>query len=219
MIRLQILRLWAAAATIIASSAAAPMANVPLPPLATIQADTPDLLVPGTSHLLLDTDPSGYVVCTAVIRYFDDETASDLEVELDLAARQQLVRFLTVPAFVDGQEGRGHVTVHGFHQHAVWWEGEALHGLYFLPVEGVDRAARQNNAKNEDAPKAPTASALLLEGRVLRKQGDWPAARKAFEKVRVDYPLSAEARRALHEIYLANTAEKEQRIQNKGSRP
>lgn len=217
MIRLQILRLWAAAAAIIASSAAAPMANVPLPSLATIQADTPELLVPGTSHLLLDTDPSGYVVCTAVIRYFDDETAPDLQVELDLAARQQLVRFLTVGTLVDGQEGQ--VTVHGFQQHAVWWEGEALLGLYFVPVEGIDRAARQNNAKNDDAPKTPTASALLLEGRVLRKQGDWPAARKAFEKVRVDYPLSAEARRALHEIYLANTAEKEQRIQNKGSRP
>ena len=217
MIRLQILRLWAAAAAIIASSAAAPMANVPLPSLATIQADTPELLVPGTSHLLLDTDPSGYVVCTAVIRYFDDETAPDLQVELDLAARQQLVRFLTVGTLVDGQEGQ--VTVHGFQQHAVWWEGEALHGLYFVPVEGIDRAARQNNAKNDDVPKTPTASALLLEGRVLRKQGDWLAARKAFEKVRVDYPLSAEARRALHEIYLANTAEKEQRIQNKGSRP
>ena len=219
MIRLQSLRLWVAAAAISASSAAAPLGNVPLPSLASIQADEPELLVPGTTHLLLDTAPNGYVVCTAVMRYFEDETAADLQVELDLSARQQFVRFLTAGALKDKQEGQARVTVHGFQQHAVWWEGKALHGLYFVPVEGVDRATNQSAAEAASDVSSPTAAVLLLEGRTLRKHGDLQAARKVFEKVRADFPLSAEARRALHEIYLVNAADKEQRMQNKGSQP
>ena len=219
MIRLQSLRLWVAAAAISASSAAAPLGNVPLPALASIQANDPELLVPGTTHLLLDTAPNGYVVCTAVMRYFEDETAADLQVELDLSARQQFLRFLTVGALNDGQEGQRRVAVHGFQQHAVWWEGEALHGLYFVPFEGVDRTAHQDAGENNNGVQSPTAAVLLLEGRTLRKLGDLQAARKVFEKVRADFPLSAEARRALHEIFLVNATEKEQRMQNKGAHP
>ena len=223
MITPRILALWVAAAMIGASSSAVPIGTVPLPALANLRADNPELLIPGSSHLLLDTDPAGYVICTSVMRYFDDEAVSDLQTELDLAARQQFVRFLLAGVSDERDDSRQQVVLGGFQQHAAWWEGNALHGLYFLPAEGISQVPTPprgaESTKTNDPEDAATAASLLLEGRRMRKHGDLAAARTVFEKLRSGYPLTAASRRALHEIYLVNAAEKEKRMRDKGSVP
>jgi hypothetical protein len=156
---------------------------------------------------VFDAEPPGYVVCTLVTRYFDDETLGDLEVELDLEARKQFVRYLVVGR-EDADAGRPQVTVSRFQNLATWWEGPSLHGLYFVPVDGIEQAGVEAIGEAAGGIEDPSATELLLEGRTLRKNRKFEMARDVFARLRQKFPLSPEARRALREIYFANTAEK-----------
>jgi hypothetical protein len=179
---------------------------VPLPELAILRAEQPGLLIPGTTQVLLGAEPPGYVVCCAVTRYFEDETLADLNEELSLEARQQFFRFVVASAMKD-PEGRGDaLTLSGFQRHAVWWEEDALHGLYFVPTHGVEWGENHEQPAEIREPKCLDAPGLLLKGRSLRKDGKFADARRVFEQLRDRFPLSPEARRAMHEIFLSNTA-------------
>jgi len=187
---------------------AAPSSAAP-PDVGELRVRNPDALVPGSVTPMLDTDPPGYLVCSLVARYFDDETAADLRLELDLSARQQFVRFMTIDA--DEAPACFVIDVSGFQNLGMWWEDECLHGLYFVPVEGVhpigENSGGAPQAATRDAPPRPTPADLLLEARTLRKKCQFDQARSVLGQLRKEYPVSPEARRALRELYFVNTAE------------
>jgi hypothetical protein len=176
-----------------------------------VRRRNPDALVPGTVTPLLDSDPPGYLICTLVTRYFDDETITDLQGELQLSARLQFVRFMSMGR--SGYAGRTQVTVRGFQHIAIWWEGSALLGLFFAAADGLLRDGEPSDdfgpAKSTalEQPKRPTAAELLLDARGLRKRHEIHSAREVLGRLRHEYPMSPEARRALRELYFVNTAE------------
>lgn len=178
----------------------------PLPELAKLRVGQPDLLIPGTSRMMLGAEPPGFVVCCAVERYFDDETPADLEEELNLAAKQQLYRFLSASTLKDHEAGGKALSFGEFRRHAVWWEGNALHGLYFVPSRGIEWVDTGERPAEPGDKEGLDAAGLLLKGRALRKAGRFTDARLVFDQLREQFPLTSEARRALHEIFLANTA-------------
>lgn len=174
--------------------------------LASVRAESPQLLVAGCTHVLLNARPPGYALCTSVRRYFEDETVADLRSELDLMARLQLASFVLDDS---GDQGSTRFNLRGFQMHQMWWEGDMLVGLYFAPVEGVQRVSQQNH---EDEPAAATAAEMILKGRELKKAGELEAARELFSEIRKDFPLTPQARRALREIYFVDTLLKKRRF-------
>ena len=181
-------------------------ADVPRVDLEDFRAQHPGILTPGTTQLVADWATPGYFTCTLVLRYFDDETMADLSAELDLSARQQFLRFL-LAGREDGGARPATVTVTGFQNCGVWWDETSLCGLYFVPLAGVADVAGEQAGVTSSARGGVTPTELLLEGRAMRKRGEFDAARAVFARLRREFPLSAEARRALREIYFVNTAE------------
>lgn len=171
-----------------------------------LRADRPELLIAGSTHVVLNAMPQGYAVCTSVQRYFNDETTADLTLELDLMARLQLVNFMS--AGTDEVEDAVY-SLRGFQRYVMWWEDDMLVGLYFVPVEGVQKATQQ---QDEPATKSPTAAEMILKGRDLKKSDKLQAAREMFQKIRQDFPLTPQARRALREIYFVETLLKNRRF-------
>jgi len=198
---------------------AAPTHAAP-PDIDEVRARQPDALVPGSVTPLLDHDPPGYLICTLVTKYFDDEKLTDLQGELDLSARLQFVRFMTVAHSAAASQSQ--MTIRGFQNVAVWWEGDTLRGLYFVPADGLSMGTSpsQHSPAQEnivlEQPHTPTAAALLLDARALRKRRDFSAARNALGRLRKDYPMSAESRRALRELYFVNTSESRMRPRRNG---
>jgi hypothetical protein len=215
----RVLRLWVVGFVLMASSSRTTPAKEALPDLKALQAGRPELLTPGSTQFLLDFDPPGYSVCVAVEKYFDDETAADLSDELDLMARQQFLGYLAEGS----DEIRDRVTVRGFRKHTSWWNGPALHAIYFVPLSGIEptfsEAKDLPKETPHEQPAGPTAAELLLEGRDLRKAGRWEDARRAFQKLRSNHPASPEARRALREIYFTNAAESGRHVRRNGLQP
>jgi hypothetical protein len=215
----RVLRLWVVGLVLVGASSSTMLAEDALPDLKALQDGRPELLTPGSTQFLLDTDPPGYAVCVAVGRYFDDETAADLSDELDLMARQQFLSYLAEGSDKIGDE----VTVRGFRKHASWWNGPALHALYFVPLSGIEPTSSEAQDRPREAPAeqpaGPTAAELLLEGRDLTKAGQWEKARRAFQKLRLSHPASPEARRALREIYFTNAAESGRHVKRNGLQP
>lgn len=168
------------------------------------------LVVPGSTHLLPDATPAGYLVCSATVRYFADETQSDLMAELELVAKRQLVRFLNAGRGRSANTAADTVDFSGFRLCSSWWQSEALHGLYFMPAEGIFGEARSCDGDSSLAPNLDETPPLelLLQGRELRKGREYAAARATFERLRREHPLRPESRRALHELYLTSSAEK-----------
>jgi hypothetical protein len=191
-----------------------------LPPeIEELRACRPSVLVPGCTTPTLEADPPGYYVSTLVTRYFDDETLADLRVELDLTARQQFLRFMA--AGRSDVAGRAIVEVRGFRNIGMWWEEDSLHGLYFVPLEGVSpidtEAARPPDRKDgEVVAHGPSAAELLLESRTLRKQHQFQSARDTLGRLRKEFPASPESRRALRETYFVNRAESRIRAGKEG---
>lgn len=181
------------------------------PDIAEVRARQPDALVPGSVTPLLDRDPPGYLTCTLVAKYFDDEIIADLQGELELSARLQFLRFMT--AGRNAPTSRGQMSIRGFQNIAMWWEDDTLRGLYFVPADGLllGAAPSQHSPAQEnvasDQSNGQTAASLLLDARALRKRHECDAARDVLGRLRKDYPMSPEARRALRELYLVNTAE------------
>ena len=170
----------------------------------------PKLAVPGSTHLLPDAAPAGYFVCSATVRYFADETQNDLMAELDLVAKRQLVRFLNAGRLLNNDAEQESVDFSGFRLCSSWWQNKALHGLYFMPAEGIFGEARSCDGRSSLAPKLDETPPLdlLLQGRELRKGGEYAAARAAFERLRREHPLRPESRRALYELYLTSSEQK-----------
>jgi hypothetical protein len=171
-----------------------------------LRAERPELLIAGSTHVVLNAMPQGYAVCTSVQRYFNDETTADLTLELDLMARLQLVNFMS--AGTDVAENAVY-SLRGFQRYVMWWEDDMLVGLYFVPVEGVQKVTQQ---QDEPVTKSPTAAEMILKGRELKKADKLQAAREMFQKIRQDFPLTPQARRALREIYLVETLLKNRRF-------
>ena len=185
------------------------------PEIDAIRATLPEALIPGCVTPVFDRPLPGHLVCSLVARYFDDETATDLQAELDLAARIQYMRFMSVGR-PDDISTRG-MAVHGFQTVGVWWEDDALCGVYFVPSidTGRDGADARKPIVDDEARRHevadPTAAELLLKARVSRKHGAFANARDALGRLRREYPTSPEARRALRELFFTNTAESRQR--------
>lgn len=203
---------FAKAVVVFASLIPAAPAYAAPPDIDELRARQPDALVPGSVTPLLDRDPPGYLTCSLVTKYFEDEKVADLQGELELSARLQFVRFMTVGS--NAAASRGQMTIRGFQNIAMWWEQDTLRGLFFVPADGLligiapsQHAPSQENVAS-DQPNGPTAAALLLDARALRKRRDFIAARDVLGRLRKDYPLSPEARRALRELYFVNTAER-----------
>lgn len=194
---------------LVTATATVPTGAAP-PEVEAIRAAIPEALIPGCVTPVFDRNPSGYLVCSLLCRHFDDETATDLQPELDLAARMQLVRCIGIGR-QDGS-ARARVTLHGIHTVGVWWEDDALCGLYFVPSAetggALDGALSAADAVNRHPVVAgPSAAELLLEARASRKRGAFSIARDALGRLREEYPTSPEARRALRELFLVNTEE------------
>jgi hypothetical protein len=197
---------------------AAPTCAAP-PDISELRSRQPEALVPGCVTPLLDNDPPGYLICTLVTKYFDDETIADLQDELQLAARLLFVRFMTVGR--SESTSRVEMTIRGFQHIAMWWDDGTLRGLFFVPADGLlwdgqpsGGAPSPTNASPEQL-KGPTAAALLLDARSLRKRHEFQAAREVLGQLRKNYAMSPEARRALRELYFVNTAES--RIRSRGA--
>ena len=190
------------------------------PDIVDVRTHAPDALIPGSVTCALDGTPPGYLVCTLVTRYYDDESQADLQVELDLTARLQFARFIAAgsrPGF-----SRAEMKVHGFENVATWWEGNALHGLYFVPANGLEVTVTNAGDASVDTPVVAhvpdklSAAELLLQGRACRKRRDFDSAREVLGRLRNEYPLSPEARRALRELYFVSTSEKQLAPRNDG---
>jgi hypothetical protein len=177
----------------------------------------PSALTPGCTTLVLEADPPGYYVSTLVTRYFDDEEIADLRVELELTARQQFLRFMAAGRSNDTEALSTGVS--GFRSLGMWWDGNALRGLYLVPIQGLASIGAGATAKpNSRETTGLSAAEMLLKARALRRQRDFPAARNALEQLRKEFPLSPEARRALREIYFVNTAQNQTHTDDAGER-
>jgi hypothetical protein len=168
-------------------------------------------IAPGSVAPSFDHDPPGYFICTLVTRYFDDETPADLQGELDLEARKLFVRFMAVGQHEDSRSLS--TTVQGFQSVATWWEGDVLLGMYFIPLSGLGVIAPEASGTlgtNAGTPAERvdfSATEMLLEARSLRKQKRFDAAKEMLGTLRERHPTTAQARRALRELYLVRTAE------------
>lgn len=173
-----------------------------------LRARRPSVLVPGCTTPVLEADPAGYYVSTLVTRYFDDEKLGDLRVELDLTARQQFLRFMA--AGRTGDTRRARMEVREFRNLDMWWENDSLHGIYFVPLDGVgtiDNESELSPSREDEKAREQSAAELLLEARALRKQREFQAARDTIGRLRAKFPVSPETRRALRELYFVNKAE------------
>ncbi len=181
------------------------------PDIDEVRTRQPDALLPGSVTPLLDRDPPGHLICTLVTKYFNDETIADLQGELELSARMQFVRFMTSGR--NASASRAQLTIHGFQNIALWWEDDTLRGLYFVPADGLlpsdarlqDSPGQQYHSS--DSTTGLTAASLLLDAKSLRKRHQFNAARDVLDRLRKEYPMSPESRRALRELYFVNTAE------------
>lgn len=194
--------------TLVALSISLSLAGEFAPDIDDLRARRPGVLVPGSTTPVLDVDPAGYYVCTLVTRYFEDEKLADLRAELDLTARQQFVRFMAAGRNADA--GLACMEVRGFRSLSMWWEDDSLHGVYFVPLDGVgpiDTEPAMALTQENDKTQEPSAAVLLLEARTLRKQREFQAARDTIERLRQRFPASPETRRALRELYFVNQAE------------
>ncbi len=196
---------------IIAALIPAMQAGAAPPEIEEIRSGLPEALIPGCVTPVFDREPFGYLVCSLVARHFEDETVADLQAELDLAARLQFLRFMAVGR--RDQDTSASVSTQSVRILRVWWEDDALHGLYYFVLSaqtgGTTDTTDTNAPKDmrQPAGTAPTAAALLLEARASRMRGDYLSARDTLERLRREYPRSPEARRTLRELFFVNTAE------------
>jgi hypothetical protein len=166
-----------------------------------------DADVPGTVTPVLDRDPPGYLVCTLVRKYFNEETSGDLRDELDLEAHGQFLRFLVVGRTATSRESLARYS--DFRNVSLWWEEDALLGLYFVPLSGIELSGSEDSETNpkkaSNDKSVPSAAEMLVEARLLRKQRHLEDATRLLVSLRKQYPLSPEARRALREMYFMRT--------------
>lgn len=192
----------------VALSMTALLADGLTPDIDDLRARWPSVLVPGCTTPVLESDAAGYYISTLVTRYFDDEKLADLRVELELTARQQFLRFMAAGRNDDAS--RASIVVREFQNLDIWWEDDSLHGIYFVPLDGVSEIETESalGSNREDVkPKEQSAAELLLEARALRKQNEFQAARDTIGRLRVKFPASSATRRALRELYFVNQAE------------
>jgi hypothetical protein len=201
---------------IIAALIPAMQAGAAPPEIGEIRSGLPEALIPGCVTPVFDREPFGYLVCSLVARHFEDETVTDLQAELDLAARLQFLRFMAVGR--RDQDTNASVSTHRVRSLRVWWEDDALYGLYYFVLTaqtgGTTDTTETSAAKDmrQPAGAAPTAAALLLEARASRMRGDYSSARDTLERLRREYPRSPEARRTLRELFFVNTEESRRKL-------
>ena len=212
MAELGLLLIWAASPSVVAS-------EQELAGIEVIRDTCPECLSPGGTHVLPYQRPPAYLVCTSATRYFDDELQADLTRELNVSAKHQLLEFLAVDSGSPSSEKIELVLEGGLSPDLTWWNQDELCGLYFIacnkiitaPVNTGDAIGKPHP---DDVNETPVL--LLLRGRELRLSEKYEEATEIFKELRRLYPLTTEARRGLHEIYLVKSAKQRKFIEIKG---
>lgn len=216
MAELGLLLVWAVSPSVVAS-------EQELAGIEVIRDTCPECLIPGGTHVMPYQRPPAYLVCTSATRYFDDELQADLTRELNVSAKHQLLEFLAVdsdsPSSEESSEEIELVLEGGLSPDLTWWDRDEFCGLYFIPWNKIVRVpanAGETTSKRQPDEVDETPVLLLLRGRELRLSEKYEEATEIFKELRKLYPLTTEARRGLHEIYLVKSAKQRKFIEIKG---
>ena len=96
-----------------------------------------------------------------------------------------------------------------YHQ---WWDKDSLIGVYFIPKEGI-RFIEGGLERTAVGPSEESqATALMVEARRLKNAEQLEEAVVVLKRIRQDFPFTAQARRALKEIFVVDSMIKKQRF-------